>query len=125
MEKLQTKSRQADKCIKEYYLTLHHLFLEVSQGNFEGNSLDVISTDGNPGANQYKILSSHSNSCIRFAYRPASSCNTNVHDLFLSTKAINRPLEKKDDFRRRKRLAVAASMNDVNQQAYQYLIKNK
>ncbi|CAH1971739.1 unnamed protein product [Acanthoscelides obtectus] len=126
MVKLQTKSGQGAKRVYEYYLAPHLLFLDLflksrkSKGNIAEES--ALSADEGTDANEYEengnievqspdyILSTHS------SHSPIPSPSTSVDDHLLAMKAPKTPSLKGDDLKKKE----ATSINDVNQQAYQY-----
>ncbi|CAH1962679.1 unnamed protein product [Acanthoscelides obtectus] len=129
--KLQTKSGQGAKRVKEYNLTPHLLFLDPflksrkSKGNIAEES--ALSADEETDANEYEengnievqspdyILSAHS------SHSPIPSPSTFVDDHLLAMKAPETPSRKGDDLKKKK---LATSINNVNQ-AYQYFEKKQ
>ncbi|CAH2010346.1 unnamed protein product [Acanthoscelides obtectus] len=108
--KLQTKSGQGAKRVKEYYLAPHLLFLDPflksrkSKGNIAEES--ALSADEETDSNEYEengnievqspdyILSTHS------SHSPIPSPSTSVDDHLLAMKAPKTPSRKGDDLRK-------------------------
>lgn len=138
--KLKTKSGQGAKRVKEYYLAPHLLFLDPflksrkSRGNMDEES-DTLSDGVEAGTSEHEansdsaeVLSLDNNSILSMAssHSPLPSPSTSNYTQPLSIKIPATPIPKRDVFRKRKKLPVSAtSINEVNNQAYQYFEKKQ
>lgn len=129
--KLKTKSGQGAKRVKEYYLAPYLLFLDPflksrkSKGNIDEES-DTLSNEEEAGMSEHEantdnaeVLSLDNNSTLSMASprSPLPSPSTSTH---------TEPIPQRNDFiRKRKKAASAISINDVNNQAYQYFEKKQ
>lgn len=118
--KLLTKSGQGTKRVKEYYLAPHLLFLDPflksrrSKGNLDEEESDM-SVEEDIETDEHETYSAEVSSPKNSRHSSRATSRSSL----LSPSMAEIP--KRDDFRKRKKLAVSAtSVNDVNHKAYQY-----